>query len=63
MSPLTSDSSSEARAKLAGLKTDYIIQSQKNSATLKYFKEVNNEMMGNIEYDNKNQHEKLPSKW
>ena len=50
-SPLATDSSAVARAKLASIKSDYIIEPDKISATLQFFKNVGNKVMEGIEYD------------
>ncbi len=51
VSPLATDSSVVARARMASIKEEYIIEPEKITATLKFFQKVGNKVMESIEYD------------
>lgn len=51
VSPFTSDSTAFARAKIASIKQDYVIEREKIETSLRFFKHVGNHIMSQVEED------------
>ena len=51
VSPLATDASATARARMASIKKEYVIEPEKINATLQFFKKVGKKVMESIEYD------------
>lgn len=57
VSPLATDASVISRARIASIKEDYVIEPEKISATLDFFKNNGNKVMESIEYDEHELHQ------
>jgi hypothetical protein len=51
VSPMASDQTAVSRGKMASVKSDYIIEPEKIASSLRFFRDVGNKVMKNVEID------------